>query len=147
MEGARPEAGLVTSPAIRRTGPTAIVASEMLRLFPVFVLLATTMVVPAAAACCAGFEGCPTAEERSSDCCDAAADDPQAKQCCDSAASSELTLLGAQGKDLPGFTAPPATLAKGHGSVPAVSQGHIGGSRPPARSGEPLYTLHSVLLI
>ena len=85
--------------------------------------------------------------EQSSDCCEAAVSNPAAKRCCDSAASSESTLLGAKGSDIRMAATPPTALATGHEIAAMVGHGRDGRSSPAVRSREPLYTLHSVLLI
>lgn len=128
------------------SGPCYTFSVVILRLLPLAVL-AATLVVPAEAACCAGFWGCPTAAAQSAHCCEAAMDDPAAKRCCDGAASSELSFIGAKSHDVRIVATPPAAMTAGQEIKATLSVGREGRSPPPSRSHEPLYTLHSALLI
>lgn len=74
-------------------------------------------------------------------------DDPAAKRCCDGAASSELSFIGAKSHDVRIVATPPAAMTAGQEIKATLSVGREGRSPPPSRSHEPLYTLHSALLI
>ncbi len=110
-------------------------------------ILSLALVVPVEAACCAGLGGCPTAAAQPSDCCEEAVDDPAAKRCCDGAATSEPSLAGAKSHDVRIVATPAAVLAAGQEIAATAADNRDGRSPPPPRSHEPLYTLHSVLLI
>lgn len=117
----------------------------MVRRCLFLVILALALVVPAEAACCAGVGGCPTTAAPSSDCCATAVDDAAAKRCCDEAATPEQSLVSAKSHGARLAAMPPAAMGLEIKATTGVDRD--GQHLPSLRLHEPLYTLHSVLLI